>query len=132
MSESELLDEELSHRRTAQGENRLPPAAAVMVAAAAYSLLPESLLFAPRFVIPVVELALLVALLATNPRRMIRQTRWSRGASVALVAVIISANLVALGILVASLTKSSTAGSRLLIAAMQVWMTNVIGFGLLY
>jgi hypothetical protein len=64
-----LVDEELSHRRAARGENRLPPAAAVIVAGVVYALLPESLLFAPRFVIPAVELALLVALTATNPRR---------------------------------------------------------------
>lgn len=52
---SDWLNEELSHRRVAHGENRLPPAAAVVVAAATYALLPESLLFAPRYVIPAVE-----------------------------------------------------------------------------
>jgi hypothetical protein len=43
------LDEELSHRRTAAGENRIPPAAAVVVAAVVYALLPQSLLLGPRF-----------------------------------------------------------------------------------
>ena len=126
------LDDEISHRRVGKGENRLPPALAVVVAGVAYALLPDSLLFLPRLVIPAVELALLAALLVANPTRMIRRTRWSRIASATLTALIISANLVALGMLVAALTKNSTPGGNLLVAAMQVWLTNVIGFALLY
>lgn len=110
----------------------MPPALAVVVAGAAYAFLPDSLLFAPRLVIPAVELVLLIALVATNPRRMTEQTRWSRRMSVALSILIIAANLVALGLLVASLTDSATRGSTLLVAAMQVWLTNVIGFSLLF
>lgn len=130
--DSEWLDDEVSHRRVARGENRLPPAAAVVLAGVVYALLPNSLLFAPRLVIPAVELVLLVALLFTNPRRMVRQSRWSRSASAALVVVIISANLVTLAMLVGLLTKASTPAGGLLLAAMQVWVTNVIGFALLY
>ena len=126
------LDEEKVQRRIASGENRLPPAAAVLAAIAVYTLLPESLLFAPRFVIPAIELALLIALVATNPRRMTRQTRWSRSVAVILVTVMIGANLVALGLLVSSLDDSGTQGTSLLVAGMQVWLTGVIGFGLLY
>jgi hypothetical protein len=126
------LDEEQARRRTASGENRLPPAVAVLAAIAVYALLPESLLFAPRFVIPAVELALLIALVATNPRRMTRQTRWSRSTAVVLVTVMIGANLVALGMLVSSLNSASAKGNSLLVAGMQVWVTGVIGFGLLY
>ena len=123
---------ELAARRNAKGENRLPPTAAVVVAGLAYALLPGSLLFMPRFVIPAVEIALLIALIATNPRRMTRETRWSRIASVALASVVIVTNMVALGMLVVALTRPSTPGGPLLVAAMQVWLTNVIGFGLLY
>jgi hypothetical protein len=126
------LNDELGQRRVAKGENRVPPAAAVLVAAASYALLPETLLFAPRFVIPAAEVALLIALVLTNPRRMVRQTRWSRATSAALASVVIIANLVALGILVSRLSSPHTGGSPLLVAAMQVWLTNVIGFGLLF
>jgi len=45
---------------------------AVVVAAVVYALLPQSLLHGPRFAIPIIELALLAALIATNPRRMVR------------------------------------------------------------
>ena len=131
MAGDDPLDQELTHRRTAKGEHRLPPVIAVLVAIVAYALLPESLLIGPRLVIPLLELALLVALTATNPWRMLRQTRWSRWASVTLAGLVIVANLAALGMLIAALSSTSE-GPGLLLAAMQVWLTNVIGFGLLY
>jgi hypothetical protein len=126
------LDEERSHRRTSEGENRLPPAVAVVVAATAYAALPETLLVVPRLVIPLVELALLVALIWTNPRRLVRETRWSRAVSVALSGVVILTNLAALAMLVTMMSSPSTAGPSLLVSGMQVWLTNVIGFGLLF
>jgi len=131
-SDAKWLDTEITHRRVAKGENRLPPAVAVVVAVCAYALLPDSVLFAPRLVIPAVEVALLIALLITNPTRMVRQTRWSRGASVVLVGIVIITNLIALGLLIHSLAGAKTSGTSLLVAAMQVWLTNVIGFGLLF
>lgn len=114
------------------GENRIPPAVAVIIAGLTYALLPGTLLFGPRFAIPALELALLVALIATNPRRMTRETRWSRLASIGQASIVIITNLVALGMLVHALTQAKTPGGPLLVAAMQVWLTNVIGFGLLY
>jgi hypothetical protein len=119
-------------RRENKGENRLPPAAAVVVAGALYALLPESLLFAPRLIVPALELVLLVALVVHNPRRLTRQTRWSRLVSLALAAVVTVTNLVALGLLVADLVRSSPGGATLLLAALQVWATNVLAFALLY
>ena len=115
-----------------EGENRLPPATAVVVAGLTYALLPSSLLFAPRFVVPAVELVLLVALVVTNPRRMNRETRWSRAASATLSVVVIVSNLLALGMLVQSISSDGASGGPLLIAAMQVWLTNVIVFALVY
>lgn len=125
-------DDELAARRTARGEHRLPPAAAVVVAIATYAVLPGSLLFVPRFVIPALEVALLVALVITNPRRLTRETTWSRIAALTQASIVIGTNLVALGMLVELLTRPSTPGGPLLLAAMQVWLTNVIGFALLY
>ena len=118
--------------RSSAGENRLWPAIAVVVAVLVYAGLPESVLVGPRLAIPLVELVLLGALVITNPRRLVRQTRWSRGASMALSGVLIATNLVALGMLVRSLTSSEPGGMPLLVAGMQVWLTNVIGFGLLF
>lgn len=133
MTDHSRLDEERSHRRRAKGENRLPPAVSVVVAAVTYALLPQSLLFAPRLVIPAVEVALLVAVLVTNPRQPGRRTtRWSRSLSATLACVVILTNLVALGMLVGALVRPRTTGEPLLLGALQVWLTNVIGFALLY
>jgi hypothetical protein len=128
----EPLDAELRHRRAGQGENRLVPTVAVLVAVVAYALLPEDLLFAPRYLIAGVEVVLLVALVASNPRRLVRRTRLSRGASVLLAATVIVTNLVALGMLVRTLTQPDAPAGSLLLGAMQVWLTNVVGFALLY
>jgi hypothetical protein len=125
-------DERSSRRRVAQGENRLPPAAAVVVAIVVYALLPGAVLFTARFVIPGVEVLLLVALVVTNPRRMTRESRWSRWTSAGLAVVVIVTNLGSLGLLIRTLSTSSASGGGLLVGAIQVWVTNVIGFALLY
>ena len=120
-------------RRGKRGEARVPPAVAVLVAVALYAVLPEPLLVGPRFLIPALELVLLVALIATNPLRMTRQTRWSRAASLVLTVLVVTSNLVTLGLLVVDLVGAQdTPGASLLIAALQVWATNVIAFGLIY
>ncbi len=103
----------------------------MVVAVVVYALLPSAVLFTNRLIIPGIEVLLLVALLVTNPRRMTRQTRWSRSASIALSMLLILSNLVALGLLVSQLTGGES-GGHLLVAAMQIWLTNVIGFALLY
>ncbi|MEO6019200.1 MAG: hypothetical protein ABIP45_03000 [Knoellia sp.] len=119
-------------RRSGEGEARLPPTLALCVAIATYALLPESLLVGPRFVIPGLEVLLLAALVAVNPVRMNRQTRWSRNLSIALAVVVIISNLIALGMLVSTLDAQAQDARGLLVGGVQVWITNVIGFGLLY
>ena len=124
--------DERARRRTRDGEHRLPPAVAVVVAAAAYATLPSGLLYAPRVVIPAVELILLVSLLATSPRRLDKRTRWSRGTSMGLACVVVVTNLVTLVSLIDKLVTTDPKAGSLLVAAMQVWVTNVIGFALLF
>jgi len=120
-------------RRGKRGEARLPPTIAVLVAVALYAVLPEPLLVGPRLLIPGLELVLLAVLIATNPWRLTRQTRWSRAASLVLAGLVAVSNLVTLVLLVAVLVgNQDTAGTSLLLAALQVWATNVIAFGLIY
>jgi hypothetical protein len=126
------VPDEKSRRRVAKGENRWPPAVAVLVALVVYALLPSSLQLAGRFAIPGIEVLLLIALVVTNPRRITRQTRWSRGVSVGLALIVIATNLVALGLLISELSAPAPSGQNLLLGAMQIWVTNVIGFALLY
>ena len=117
-------------RRGKKGEARLPPALAVIVAIALYALLPQSLLVGPRLLIPALEVVLLIVVVSSNPWRLNRQTRITLIASLALAAVIVAANLVALGLLIHALVTAETKqAGELLLAALQVWATNVIAFG---
>jgi hypothetical protein len=120
-------------RQGRRGEARLPAAVAVLAAIALYALLPEPLLVGPRFIIPALGVLLLAALVVVNPRRLTRQTRFSRIASLALVGLIGLANAITLVLLLHALIASQVQNGRaLLIAALQVWLTNIIVFGLAY
>lgn len=116
-----------------RGEVRLPAAVATAVAIAIYALLPGQLVLGPRLIIPILEGVLLASLIAINPRRMTRQTRWSRVVSLGLVGLIALTNLTALGLLVRDLVEETVHDGRpLLLGALQIWLTNIIVFGLLF
>ena len=119
-------------RRTHQGEHRIPPAVAVVVAGVVYATLPSSLTLGPRYIVPSLEAVLLVALIATNPLRLVRQSRWSRWVSLGLAGLMVLTNLISLGLLVSAVADPKSPAGSLLVAAMQVWLTNVIGFALLF
>jgi hypothetical protein len=115
------------------GESRWPAALATVVAVLLYGALPSDLLVGPRYVIPVLELVILAVVIAANPVRMTRQTKYSRLAALILTFLIMATNLVSLVLLLHRLTSSGTSrGDALLLAALQVWLTNVIVFGLAY
>ena len=66
-------------RAQSPGEPRLPAAVAVLVAAALYAALPDTLIFGSRIIVPALELVFFVPVLAANPRRMTRDSRSWRG-----------------------------------------------------
>lgn len=128
----ETVTERLPRHNNA-GEARLPAALAVMVAIAMYAALPEGLHLGPRITVPVLEMALFIPLVAANPRRMTRQNRWLRNLSIALVLLIAATNAASLVLLVDALVSGQAKqGPRLLLAAGQVWLTNVLVFALAY
>ena len=115
------------------GEPRLPAACAVVAAIALYGALPNELIVGPRFVVPLFELLLFIPLVAVNPRRMTRTNGLLRRLSIGLVLVIAAANASALILLVHELVSGQTnQGPLLLLAAAQVWLTNIIVFALAY
>jgi hypothetical protein len=121
------------HRRQHPGEVRLPAAVAVLLAIALYALLPESLLIGPRLVVPALEALLFIPLVLANPRRMTRQNRALRRLSIALVLLVAATNAIALGLLIKELVSGgANQGAGLLLAAAQVWLTNVLVFGLAF
>jgi len=103
------------------------------VALALYATLPSHLLGWLRFVVPGVELLLLAPLVAANPIRMDRQNRLLRSMSIGLAGLLVITNSAAFVTLVHQLVAGGAKkGTSLLVAALQVWLTNIIAFGLLY
>jgi uncharacterized membrane protein len=122
-----------AEKREHPGESRYPAAAAILVAIALYLLLPSALVVGPRYLVPALELMLLVPLLVGNPRRMTRESRALRWVSIGLLLLIAAANLSSLVLLVDQLVNGATKnGGALLLGAAQVWLTNIIVFALAY
>jgi uncharacterized membrane protein len=104
---------------------------ALVVALVLYVVLPDSLIIRPRWLIPALEIALMLPLTLGQPRRHPHETAWLRGAAVVLIAVVNAANVVSVGLLVQRLLGGTHATGRTLVyAAAAIWVTNVIVFGL--
>jgi len=119
--------------RAARAEHRWPAVAALLVAITLYALLPSSFLPELRYTAVAIAALMFIPLIAVNPLRFHRQTPWSRRLSVGQVLFLGAANQVALGQLVYALVHADKSdGPELLLAAAQVWITNVIVFALIY
>ena len=117
-------------------EHRWPAALAVLVAIFLQVILPQRVIegLGPRWLIPAVEGALLVALIVANPGQITRESRTLRSLSMVLIAVISVANMIVLGELVSALLahSASVGGQSLVFASVPIWLTNVIVFALWY
>lgn len=114
-------------------EHRWPAVGAIVVALLLYALLPSSFLPAVRYSVVGLCVLLLVPVIFINPVRMTKQNRLSRVLSVLLTIVLAVANHVALVQLVVQLVQAeSDDNGSLLLAAAQVWLTNVIVYALIY
>ncbi|MDQ6650513.1 MAG: hypothetical protein M3Z02_10440 [Actinomycetota bacterium] len=120
--------------RPTPGENRLPLAGAILVAASLQFALPARFGLHPRWLLPTLELALFVPLTVLNPIRLTRATRAGRYLSIALVAAISVDNGLSAGLLDYDLVtgKAGDAAGPLLAAAAAIYLTNVIVFGIWY
>ncbi|MET1086352.1 MAG: hypothetical protein ABWY04_04405 [Arthrobacter sp.] len=117
----------------ASAEHRWPAVIGLFIALSLYATLPTAFLPGVRYMVVVVGLGLLVPLIALNPRRLTRQTRWSRYLSVGQALLLVVANEAALVQLVIALAgPTNSDGPTLLLATLQVWVTNVIAFALVY
>jgi uncharacterized membrane protein len=121
-------------------EPRWPASIAVAVAIVLYVTLPgrivagEHISIVMRVVVPVLELALLIPLAVTAPHRHVNESGRRRKAAITLIAIISFANAISLGLLIHLLLYGGPGvqGRELLLAAVQIWLTNVIVFGLWY
>jgi heme/copper-type cytochrome/quinol oxidase subunit 4 len=114
-------------------ELRWPAAGAVLFSLALYAFLPSAFLPVFRYSVVGLCLLLLIPVIATNPIRLEKQTLWSRRASIAVTVVLAIANHIALIQLIYALlhAKKDDSGT-LLLAAVQVWVTLVIVYALIY
>lgn len=115
-----------------QAEHRWPAAIGILVALVLYALLPSSFSPVVRYVVVGICVAMFLPLLLLNPRRLVKETRWSRYLSAGTALVLLVANQIALVQLVVLLVTATSDGPELLLAALQVWVTNVIAFALVY
>jgi hypothetical protein len=114
-------------------EHRWPAVVALLAALTLYALLPSSFFPGLRYAVIATGLVALVPLIVINPVRFQRQTLWSRRLSLGQTLLLLVANQVALGQLVDQLINTTATHARgLLLSALQVWVTNVIAFALLY
>lgn len=115
-----------------QAERRWPQAIAVAIALLLYLLLPGGVHFLPGWVVPLLCLLLLVPLVVLNPRRLSRETTWSRAMSIGLAVLLTVANQVTLVLTIRELLEGRAQGAAVLLTTLQVWGTNVIAFALVY
>jgi hypothetical protein len=115
-----------------RAEHRWPVLIALAVALTLFGTLPSS--FSPwlRLVVVVIGVILVIPLVIQNPVRLTTESTWSRWMSRGLTFLLLFANQVAIIQLIIQLIVDSRSDApNLLIATVQVWITNVIAFALL-
>lgn len=120
--------------RATSPENRLPVAAAILLAVALQLALPDRYGLHPRWLIPALEVALLLLLTVLNPVRLTRSTRVGRLASIGLVAAITIDNAISAVGPDESILNGHTGQDAvgLLGSGAAIYGTNVIAFGIWY
>jgi uncharacterized membrane protein len=120
--------------RPTDAENRIPAGIAIIVAIALQLAIPDKYGLHPRWLLPSLEIVLLIALTILNPVRLTRRTAWSRWAALAVVAMITLGNTISavlLGHDILNKTASNDA-TGLLASGAAIYLTNVIAFALWY
>ncbi|MFY9808515.1 MAG: hypothetical protein WCC65_18170 [Pseudonocardiaceae bacterium] len=120
-------------RRT-EGENRWPVAVAILVAIALQMALPDQLVLQSRWLLPGLELAVLIVLIVASPARFSRESRAQRATSLTLTGLLSLANAWSATLLVLGLVhgREGQDAGPLLASGAAIWLTNIIAFGLWY
>jgi len=120
-------------RKIERLEPHWPASIAVLLALALQATLPDRLIAGPRWVVPALEAALLVPLTLMRPKRHHSDPPVVRIGSMLLTALINLANAASLFLLLRYLVTGGQAnGKELILAAVQIWLTNVVIFALWY
>lgn len=120
--------------RPTAGENRWAVAATILVAIGLQVALPDRLTLLNRWLLPGLELALLIALVVATPVRFNRESRILRAASLTLSGLLTLANSWSAVLLVLGLVNGAEGqdAGPLLSTGAAIWLTNIIAFALWY
>jgi uncharacterized membrane protein len=120
-------------RRHTRGEPRWPVTLSVISAIVLQLALPDQLTLLPRYLLPGLETALLVGLIAANPVRIERRSQAVRLASIGLIFLISAANALSAVLLIRVIIDGKAEHAvPLLASGAAIWATNVIVFALWY
>jgi len=86
----------------------------------------------PRWIVPVVTGLLLIPLVVVNPHHFTRETTLSRWLGIGLAIVLALGNQVQIVLTIGHLVQGSSSAPAVLLTALQVWLTDVIVFGLIF
>jgi uncharacterized membrane protein len=115
-----------------QPERRITVGIAILLALAAYWLLPGRLQPLPSWVVPTIMLLLFIPLVVLNPRRLVKERPWSRWMAIALAGVLTVVNQYTIILSIRDLLSGNINGADVLFTAAQVWIINVIAFALVF
>jgi uncharacterized membrane protein len=115
------------------GESRWPASIAIVLTMLCYLMLPERYTWGPPWLMPSLELVVLLPLSFGAPRRHANEARL-KVAAIAMIALVNIANLISLVLLVSMLIyhPKEVTGPELLLSSLETWFTNVIVFALWY
>jgi hypothetical protein len=114
-------------------ESRFPATLAVLVAIGLYMTLPDDLVLGPTWIVPRLEGPILGPRTVAPPHRHPGESGKSRIAAIVLIAIANVGNVASLSLLIhVLLSGAHIEGRTLVFSAIQIYLTNVIIFGLWY
>jgi hypothetical protein len=121
-------------RRRTRGEHRWPSVAAITLAIVLQLLLPDRLILHPRWLLPGVEIALLVVLVLGNPVRLVREHTLLRLGGLGLIGTMTVANAASATLLIERLLTGQAGNDALSLigSGAAIYATNIIAFGVWY
>jgi len=96
---------------------------------------PEREHLGPRWLVPAVEIGLLIALIAADPMHLARRTRWLRPVAITLILLMMGMVFLSDAILLRDIitgSKVAKSATSILASGALVWSGNALVFGLLY
>ena len=113
-------------------EHRWPSLISITAAFLLYLFLPNDYALIPRWILPSIALLMVIPQLVLNPRHFNRETRLSRIIAIALATMLLLGNQLAVGETIVALVGGHLDPVRGLLATLQVWLTDVVAFGVVY